>query len=73
MTSEIVVTETGILAGIGLLIGGIISILRQTERSRCKNINCCFGGVKCDRLPLDNETVLELEEQTNNDDNKVNN
>ena len=73
MTSQIVVTETGILAGIGLLIGGIISILRQTERSRCKNINCCFGAVKCDRQPLDNDTVLELEEQTNNDDNKVNN
>lgn len=73
MTSQILVTETGILAGIGLLIGGIISILRQTERSRCKNINCCFGAVQCDRQPLDNDTVLELEEQTNNDNIKVNN
>lgn len=73
MTTEIVVSEAGILGGIGLLIGGIISILRQTERSRCKNINCCFGAIKCDRLPLDNETILELEEQTNNDDIKVNN
>jgi len=53
-------TETGLLALTGMVIGFIISFCKTAEQSRCKNISICWGIVNCERQPLSGETILEL-------------
>lgn len=57
-------TETAIIAIIGMVFGFFISCCRQIEQSRCKDISFCYGLVKCDRDPLNESTILEMEQQT---------
>jgi len=56
---EIELTETGLIAIIGMLFGFLISCCRQIESSRCERIKLC--GMECDRAPLKDETVLKME------------
>ena len=56
---EIELTETGLIAIIGMLFGFLISCCRQIESSRCERIKLC--GMECDRAPLKDETVLQME------------
>ncbi len=53
-------TETGLLALCGMIIGFIISFCKTAEQSRCKNISICWGILSCERQPLSGETILEL-------------
>ena len=53
-------TETGILALAGLIIGFIISFCKTAEQSRCKNIALCCGLIQCERQPLSGDTVLQM-------------
>ena len=57
-------TETAIIAILGMIFGFGISCCRQIEQSRCKDISFCYGLVKCDRDPLNESTILEMEQQT---------
>ncbi len=57
---KITLTETGLLALVSLLIGFLIQFCRTAEQSRCKKILLCWGAVECNREPLANETILEL-------------
>lgn len=61
--SCVTLTETGLLAVISLFIGFAISFCRQAEQSRCSNISLCWGGIACEREPLSNETILQLNEE----------
>lgn len=66
--SCISLTETGLLALCGMVIGFVISFCKTAEQSRCKNISLCWGLVDCVRQPLSGETILEMNEppQPNN-------
>ena len=55
-------TETGLLALCGMVIGFVISFCKTAEQSRCKNIKLCWGLIKCERDPLSGETILEMNE-----------
>jgi len=55
-------TETGLLALCGMVIGFIISFCKTAEQSRCKNIKLCWGIVDCERQPLSGETILQMNE-----------
>lgn len=57
-------TETGLLALTGMVIGFVISFCKTAEQSRCKNISLCWGLVDCVRQPLSGETILELNEES---------
>jgi len=58
--TKITLTETGLLALCGMVIGFIISFCKTAEQSRCKNITLCWGLIDCERQPLSGETILEL-------------
>ncbi len=57
---NITLTETGLLALVSLLIGFIISFCKTAEQSRCKKISVCWGLIDCNREPLNNDTILEM-------------
>tara|TARA_R110002020_G_scaffold38146_5_gene115002 strand:+ start:4961 stop:5176 length:216 start_codon:yes stop_codon:yes gene_type:complete len=70
--SCISLTETGLLALISLVIGFLISFCKQAEQSRCKEIQVCYGLINCKRDPLNDDTILEMEEgngETKNNEN----
>ena len=56
---KIELTETGLIAIIGVLFGFLIGCCRQIASSRCERIKLC--GMECDRTPLKDETVLQME------------
>jgi len=56
---EITLTETGFIALVGMLFGFLIGCCKQIESSRCEKIKLC--GVECDRTPLKDETIIEME------------
>ncbi len=62
-------TETGLLALTGMLIGFIISFCKTAEQSRCKDITLCWGIIKCKREPLSGDTILQMEETKGGEDN----
>jgi hypothetical protein len=62
-------TETGLLAITGMLIGFIISFCKTAEQSRCKDISLCWGIINCKREPLSGETILQMEETKGGEDN----
>jgi len=62
--SCISLTETGLLALCGMVIGFVISFCKTAEQSRCKNISLCWGLVDCVRQPLSGETILELSNES---------
>ena len=70
--SCISLTETGLLALISLVIGFLISFCKQAEQSRSKEIQVCYGLINCKRDPLNDDTILEMEEgngETKNNEN----
>ena len=68
---ELTVTETGLIGIIGMVLGFALSCCRQIEQSRCTTVDCC--GVKCNRVPLHDETIIKMEEQKINEGNKKEN
>lgn len=58
----VTLTETGLLALCGMVIGFVISFCKTAEQSRCKNIKFCWGIVDCVREPLSNDTILQMNE-----------
>ena len=58
----VTLTETGMLALCGMLIGFVISFCKTAEQSRCKNIKICWGVFDCVREPLSGETILQMNE-----------
>jgi hypothetical protein len=56
----------GLIASMGALVGIIFSAFRK---SRCSNIECCFGMFKCRREVLTTEE-LALEPPTPTTENK---
>jgi hypothetical protein len=49
------------ILGLIASVGGLISLIFASMRkSRCEDINCCFGLFKCKRMPLTTEE-LKLE------------
>jgi len=56
---EVTLTETGLIALVGMLFGFLVSCCRQIESSRCERIKLC--GAECDRTPLKDETIIEME------------
>tara|TARA_R100001463_G_scaffold38543_1_gene82511 strand:- start:530 stop:733 length:204 start_codon:yes stop_codon:yes gene_type:complete len=60
-------TETGLIGIIGMCFGFLISCCRQIEQSRCKNIS--MGCIKCDREPLTEDTILEMNQQNDAENN----
>jgi hypothetical protein len=39
------------------ICGAISGVLMVVWKSRCRKIDCCWGGARCDREPLHDETV----------------
>ena len=56
---DVTLTETGFIAIVGMLFGFLIGCCKQIESSRCQKIRLC--GAECDRQPLKDETILEME------------
>ena len=56
---EVSITETGLIALVGMLFGFLVSCCRQIESSRCERIKLC--GAECDRTPLKDQTIIEME------------
>lgn len=69
--ASVTLTETGLLALCGMLIGFIISFCKTAEQSRCKNIKICWGLFDCIREPLSGETILQMNEVPDSDDAAV--
>jgi len=65
----VTLTETGLLALTGMLIGFIISFCKTAEQSRCKDITLCWGIINCKREPLSGDTILQMEETKGGEDN----
>ena len=64
-------TETGLLALTGMLIGFIISFCKTAEQSRCKDITLCWGIINCKREPLSGETILQMEETKGGEEKNI--
>lgn len=47
------------------VLGGVAMLLAQTQKSKCKNLRCCWGCVVCDRAvdTVQAEAVEEEEEE----------
>jgi len=60
---KITLTETGLLAGMGLIIGFLINCCKQIEASRCENISLCFGLINLHRKPFTSDEMIQLESQ----------
>ncbi len=59
-------SEAFYLAGIGA-IGGLIAIVfKNMRQSRCENLRCCWGCIKCERKV---ETLEEMELEMKNEGN----
>jgi len=58
---ELTLSETGFIGILGMVLGFALSCCRQIEQSRCEHINCL--GVKCDRKPLEDSTIVQLDKQ----------
>ena len=56
---DVTLTETGLIAMVGMLFGFLIGCCKQIESSRCQRIKLC--GAECDREPLKDETIIEME------------
>ena len=56
---DVSLTETGLIALVGMLFGFLVSCCRQIESSRCERIKLC--GAECDRTPLKDQTIIEME------------
>ena len=65
---EITLTETGFIALVGMLFGFLIGCCKQIESSRCQRIKLC--GAECDREPLKDETIIEMEKTSPQEDEK---
>jgi len=63
---ELTLSETGLIGLVGMVLGFALSCCRQIEQSRCEHINCF--GVKCDRKPLSDETVLAMDNENKTND-----
>lgn len=44
------------------VVGAIAMLLGQTQKSKCKNLRCCWGCIVCDRTV---DAIIEEEEQVN--------
>lgn len=66
-------TETGLLALCGMVIGFVISFCKTAEQSRCKNIKLCWGIIDCERQPLSGETILQMNENIQENPSQLNN
>lgn len=67
----VTLTETGILAGIGLIAGFLLNCCKQVEGSRCDTISLFYGLINIHRRPLTADEIVELgevpiEEKVNN-------
>lgn len=66
----VTLTETGILAGIGLICGFLLNCCKQVEGSRCDTVSLFYGLINIHRKPLTSEEIIELgetpEEKVNN-------
>lgn len=60
MFETITWTETGFLAGLGLLLGWTLKCCGIIEQSRCTTIK--IGCIKIERKPLSEDTMLELQQ-----------
>jgi hypothetical protein len=60
---KITFTETGILAGMGLIIGFLINCCKQIEGSRCNDISLCYGMINIHRKPFTSDEMIQLESQ----------
>ena len=59
---NLTLSETGAIGLIGMLFGFLLACCRQIEQSRCTSIDVC--GVKCNREPLSDDTILNMENQS---------
>ena len=59
-TKTVLEYETLMLAGLAFLAGMTHLLLKYCISSRCRNIECCYGLVKCDRSVLNEEGVIEM-------------
>ena len=55
-------TETGLLAGLGLICGFLLNCCKQIEGSRCDTISLFYGLVNIHRKPLTADEIVELGE-----------
>jgi hypothetical protein len=67
----VTLTETGVIALGTMTVGFFIGCCRQIEQSRCSNISFCWGLIHCDRHVLNDDTVLEMNQQ-NQEEKKEN-
>ena len=52
-------TITELSYGVIAMSGAISGILMVLWKSRCRSINCCWGGVRCDRNVLQEEEAYQ--------------
>ena len=57
-----VLTETALLAALGLVVGCILKMQTTSQTSRCERIDVCCGLFRCHRENLSGEQVVELRE-----------
>lgn len=69
--SCVTLTETGLLALCGMVIGFVISFCKTAEQSRCKDIKLCWGIISCKREPLSGETILQMNEAPKGGDSEI--
>lgn len=62
MFEHITWTETGFLAGLGLLLGWTLKCCGIIEQSRCTSIK--IGCIKIERKPLSEDAMLELRQMS---------
>lgn len=51
------------------VLGGVAMLLAQTQKSKCKNLRCCWGCVVCDRAV---DAVIDEEDGEDLESGKVN-
>lgn len=54
------ITETAMLAAIGMIVGCVLKMQTTSQTSRCDRIDVCCGLFRCHRENLTGEQVVEL-------------
>lgn len=52
-----------ILTGLGMVLSFLTGLTVYFLKSRCKEINCCFGALKCIRDPIPSADLGTIEVQ----------
>ena len=59
-------TETAVIAIVGMICGFVLKFHSQVHESRCSKIGCC--GIQCEREVLNPQEIIDMRETEETND-----